>query len=151
MRPIRNLELYGAHWLTHRIGALHQGIALLSRKIDLNDFLEPTPTEFAWHAEEKTGHPVLAFQPRCTRKNALLVVNDRLTHLNRCCRWRIVGGSRLQVLHDFGTTATRAVDDCIQLRLCHQLSHRNAADGGVEDEGDHGVAVTAEHHRLNVT
>src|SRR6266404_7230594 len=94
--PSGVLQLYRAHRLADGVRALRQGIALLSGKLYFDDLLQAATTKLARDAEEKARHPVLALEPGCAWKNALLIENDRLTHLDRSRRRSIVGRTGLE-------------------------------------------------------
>ena len=64
------LQLYRGHRLSHGIRTLGESVALLSSQLDLDDLLQTTAAELARHAEEETGHSVLALEPRGARKDA---------------------------------------------------------------------------------
>ncbi len=123
---------------------------LLGRELDLVDLLESRASELAGNAEEEIPQSVLALQPRGARKNALLVLGDRLAHLHRCGRRRVVRGAGLEVLDDLSAAGAGARDDRVELVLGDELRDRDAAHAGVRDEWHHRVAVSAEHHRLDV-
>ena len=80
-------------------------------------FSSPLAPELARHAEEQALHAVLALEPRGARQDALLVVHDRLGHLHRAGRRRVVRRAGLEVLHDLGAAVARAVDDRVELSL----------------------------------
>ena len=77
-------------------------------------------------------------------------LHDRLDHLHRAGRRRIVRRAGLEVLHDLGAAVARALHDRVELLARHELRHRDPADRRVGDERHHRVAVPAEHHRLDV-
>src|SRR4051812_13127285 len=54
------------------------------------------------------------------------------------------------MLYDLRATAAGPIHDRVQFRLWHQLRNRDPADRCVGNERNHGVAVTAEDHRLYV-
>src|SRR6266404_7031610 len=127
--PSGVLQLYRAHRLADGVRALRQGIALLSGKLHFDDLFQAATTKLARDAEEEAGHPVLALEPRGTGKNALLIENDRLTHLDRRRRRSVVGRSGLEVFHYFRSAAACTLYDRVELCLRHELCDRDPTHG----------------------
>src|SRR5207245_409941 len=62
----------------------------------------------------------------------------------------VVGGAGLEIAHDLGPAVAGALDDPVERRLVEELGDGDSGDRGVRDERHHGVAVTAQYHRLDV-
>ena len=94
-------------------------------------------------------HAILAAQIDRAGKQAFLVVEVGTRHLNGR-RSRGVVGAGTHELDHLGAAVARALDDGVQPVLRDELADRNAVDGAVAEHGDHGVAMTAEHHGAHV-
>src|ERR1700691_3953457 len=118
------LELDRGHRLPDGVRALREVRALGRRELDLVDFLQATPSELAWDAEEEIPHPILPFEPGGARQHTLLVPDDRFDHLDRGRGRCVVRRPGLEMLDDLGAAIARAHDHRVELRLVEQLRDR---------------------------
>src|SRR5690606_21216736 len=88
------------HGLPDRAGGRLEHRPLLGGQLDLDDLLKAVAPELARHAEEEAAKAELALEPRRTRQDPLLVLDDRFDHLDGRRGGRIVGASRLEQVHD---------------------------------------------------
>ena len=93
--------------------------------------------------------PYSPFEVRGARQHALLVEQDRVDHLCRRRARRVPGGGAHQ-LHELAAALGRALDHRLDPLLRDELANRHAADGGRGDDGDHLIAVAAEHDGRHV-
>src|SRR4051794_19495267 len=68
--------------LFHRPGRFLERRVFVRRQLDLDDLLEPTRTQLAWHADEQVLRAVLALQVDRAWQDLLLVEEDRFDHLD---------------------------------------------------------------------
>src|SRR5688572_3694566 len=146
----RGLKLDRTHRLSDGFGAPGQRCLLIIGQRNLKDLLQSPSPKLTGNPEKQSGHPILSLEPRGAWENALLIANDRFTHLHRRCRRSVIGRAGLEIFHDLGAAVASALDDCIEPLLGHQLADWNAAHTRVGDERNHRVAVAAQDHRLDV-
>ena len=121
---------------------------LLGREAELDDLLDAGRTELHRNAHVQAADAVLALQ-QAVQEDALLVEQDRVHHLRRCGAGCVPRG-RAEQVDDLAAADAGALDELRDPRLRRQLRERHAAHGGRRDDGDHLVAVAAEHHGLDV-
>src|SRR6185369_1911035 len=132
---------------------------LFSIEFELEDLLDTLLAEYTRYADIKAFYTELAVQVGASRKNALLVFEDRLSH-GDCRRSRAVEcGTSLEQGNNFAACATGTLDHCFHnlfgfclvLVLALEKFHdRNAVYAGITYERNHVVAVTAEGHGINI-
>src|SRR5512140_2586554 len=87
------------------VGRLLQSGCLIGRQLQLDDPLEAAGPEHHRDAHVEALDPVLAFEERGARENLLLVLEDRVDHLDRGGRGRVIGRAGLEEVDDLGTAA----------------------------------------------
>src|SRR5262249_39113825 len=89
--------------------------------------------------------PVLARQVNGAGKDFFLVFENRFYHFRGGGRGGIVSAAGLEILHDLGSAVARPLDNDIQPVLGNQLGDGNSGHGGIARQGNHGIAVAAQH------
>ena len=90
-------------------GALREHGLFLGIELHLVDLLDAIAPQLHRHADEQPVDSVLAFEQRRAGQNLLLVLQNRLHHLDRRRRRSIVRAARLQILHDLRAAVARAI------------------------------------------
>jgi hypothetical protein len=129
-------------------GDLEHGLLLVA-ELHLDDLLDAVLAEDAGDAEEEVGVAVLAAQQGGAGQHALAVADDRLDHGDGGGGGGVVAGVAEQA-DDLAAAVAGALDDGVDLVLREQLGERDAGDRGVGRQRDHGVAVAAEDHAVDV-
>src|SRR5215213_10574346 len=135
---------------THRLGGLTELLAFGVGQGYLDDALEAASPQFAGNSTEHIAETELALKPGRAGENAFLVQSNRFDHLHRSGTRGIVRRSGLEKTHDLGAAVAGPVDDRVQLLLVDDLGDRDARHRGIRDQRHHGIAVSTEHHRLDV-
>ena len=109
----------------------------------------PFAPELHRHADEQVVDPVLALQVDRARQDLLLVLEDRLDHLDGRRRRRVVGAAGLEQLRRSRRRRWPCACTIASIALLRQqLGDRDARHGRVARQRHHRVAVAAEHERV---
>src|SRR5436305_4059388 len=135
--------------LADRLARAPQRLLLVVREVELDDLLDAARAELARDAHVEPVDLVLALEVRRAREHTLLVEHDRVDHLRRGGPGRVPGRGAHQV-DELAAALRGALDHRLDRILADELAERDAAYGRRRDDGDHLVAVAAEHHRLHV-
>src|SRR5574341_159510 len=146
----RMLELELLHELAHGGGRLLERRLLVRRERDLDDLLDARAAELHRHADVEPLHPVLAVQVRRARQDLLLVLEDRLEHLDRRGGRRIVRAPALEERDDLRAAVGRALHERVDRVLRQELRDRDAGDGRIARQRHHRVTVAAQHEGRDV-
>ena len=119
-------------------------------ELDLDHPFDAARADDAGHADVEAVDPVFTAQIGGAGKHPALVLQIGFGHLNGGTGGRIEGRAGFQQRHDLAATHAGALNDGVEAFLgrpahAHQIGKRNAGDGGIADQGHHGVAVAAKH------
>jgi hypothetical protein len=113
--PARLLE--HAHRIADRLGGAVERRALLVVQLDLEHLLEAVAAQLARHTQEE---PLIPYSPSSQAEHGRIRFLS-FTIASAICtarrRRRVVGGARLQVLHDLRAAVPRAIHDRVQRLL----------------------------------
>src|SRR5262249_23886529 len=140
--PASELQLLDQ--LTHGRGGLVEGRLLVGRERDLDDLLDAAAPELHRHPDVKSLRPVLPFEIRGAGKDLLLVLENRLHHLDGGGGGRVVGAARLQIVHDLGADVGRARDQRVDRVIRQEIGDLDPGHRCEQLQRHYGSAVTTE-------
>ena len=98
----------------HRLSRAHQRSLLIGGQIDLDHLLDATRAKLYRDARVQPLDSVLSLEIRRARQDLLTVQQNRLNHLSRRRRRRVVRRAGLQQPHDLCSTVTGALHDLLE-------------------------------------
>src|SRR5690606_22768038 len=140
---------------THRIHRALEHLLFVLVKVDLDDALNTASTDHGRNADIDVVEAILTRKVCRARQNALLVLQISFGHLDgRGCRC-VVSRTGLEEANDLCAAVAGALDDLVELLLrgpahLDQIRQRDAGNGRITGQRNHGVAVAAENEGSDV-
>src|SRR2546426_12834183 len=122
--------------LTHRRRGLLEGRLLVRGELDLDHLLDARATELHRNADVEPSDSVLPVEIGGAGQDLLLVLDNRLHHLNGRRRRGVVRAAALQQPHDLGAAITGALDERVDAVGREEVRDRDPGDGRVARQQD---------------
>ena len=101
--PASGSDVQNIYKLLDGSGRFVKGCTLVVREADLDDLLDAILAQFHRDADEQIADAVLAFEENSARQDLLLVLEDRLAHLDRTEARGVKCRTGFQKADDLGT------------------------------------------------
>src|SRR3990167_1287092 len=111
---------------------------------------KPLLCQHTGHTHGNTCSPVLAFENRDRRQNAVSPIGDSIHHLCNCHARRIAGTPQLLQTQNLATTLTCALHNPLYLLTGQEVRQRHRTDRTVSHQRHHAIAMPSEHQRRDI-
>ncbi|MNJ42289.1 hypothetical protein D3C77_372530 [compost metagenome] len=126
----------------------HRLLLRIQRQLD-----HPRNPQLSQHTGDTHGDtcaPVLAFENRDRRQNAVSPIGDRIDHLCNGHARRIAGAPDLLQTQNLAATLTCALHNPLYLLIGQKVRQRHRTDRTVAHQRHHAIAMPSEHQRGDI-